>query len=468
MEPGTPERENRRVPRVPPSGPGSFLLGSARALQRDQLGTYARAMAACGDIARFRVGPPGVGFTFDAVFSPEGAREVLAADSSHYLKDAPVIGEFRHFLGDGLLVSEGERWRHHRRVAQPLFTRRATGAHTATIAATTDDLVSWCESDAGADRVVDLHELSMRYALHALGRTVFGDDITQVAPILRPVLPALGDHLKRRSLAPARSPHWWPSTANRRGERIRRLIWDLADTLIAARSTHGAGDGDLLSRLLAARDPDTGEGLSHDDIRDEVIIFLIAGHETTGSALAFTLHLIGRHPAVQERVRTEVRDATALGPLEVAGDDLPYTRQVVNEALRLYPPAHTVVRRTAAPTELLGYPLPEGHIVAVNIWGVHRHPSVWPDPDAFSPDRFEARGSDDDRRAGYRHLPFAGGRRACIGEHLAMAELVLAVAAVVRRFDLESVLDTPGVEVDLSLRPLGALPCRLRPLDTPS
>ena len=447
---------------APPDAGGSLLLGSTRHLQRDQLGTYARAMAAHGDIARFRVGPPGIGFSFDAVFSPEGARQVLATDAGHYVKDAPVIGEFRYFLGNGLLVSEGERWRRDRRIAGPLFTRRAVEGHLGTVAASAADLVAWCEDDAAAGRPVDLHALSMRYALHALGNTVFGDDIARVAATLRTTLPPLGEHLKQRALSPVRSPHWFPSPANRRAEAARKVVWDLADGLIADRRAGGAQGQDLLSRLLTARDPETDEGLSDDDVRDEAIIFLIAGHETTGSALAFTLHLLGRHQEVQERVRAEVAEAPAYDV-----DELPYTTQVVNESMRLYPPAHTVVRRAAEETELLGYPVDKGRIVAVNIWGIHHRESVWPEPFDFSPERFEATAAPGTRsRQGtaYTHVPFAGGPRACIGEHLAMAELVAAVAALVRRYRLRSETGTPGVQVDLSLRPRGVLGCRLEPL----
>ena len=325
-----------------------------------------------------------MGFEFDAVFSPEGAHQVLAGDAGHYVKDAPVIDEFRHFLGDGLLVSRGERWLSHRRIAQPLFTRRAVTSHLEAIAAATGDLLSWCEADAAVGTAVDLHALSMRYALSALGRSVFGKDIVQVAPTLREVLPPLGDHLKHRALTPVRSPHWFPST-NRRGERIRKVVWDLADALIAERRATGAEGTDLLSRLLSARGPDTGQALSDADVRDEVIIFLIAGHETTGSALAFTLQLLGRHEDVQERVRAEAAEAgespgngaPAIRDLE----QLPYTVQVINEAMRLYPPAHTVVRRAEADTDLLGYPVQKGRIVAVSIWGVHHRPTVWSDLD---------------------------------------------------------------------------------------
>jgi cytochrome P450 len=456
------------VERTPPSASGSLLLGCTRQLQRDQLGAYAEAMARHGDIARFRVGPPRVGFEFDAVFSPEGAHQVLAADAAHYVKDAPVIGEFRHFLGDGLLVSQGERWLSHRRIAQPLFTRRAVTSHLETIAAATDDLLSWCEADAAAGTPVDLHALSMRYALSALGRSVFGKDIVQVAPTLRDVLPPLGEILKHRALTPVRSPHWFPSPANRRGEHIRRVVWDLADSLIAERRATGAEGTDLLSRLLSARDPETGEALSDADVRDEVIIFLIAGHETTGSALAFTLQLLGRHEAVQERVRAEAAEAVVSAgdgrPAVRDPERLTYTAQVISEAMRLYPPAHTVVRRAGADTELLGYPVHKGRIVAVSIWGVHHRPTVWPDPFAFSPQRQElglATGDSTRRSSGYRQFPFGGGPRKCIGEHLAMAELTAAVAALVERYRLRSLLEVPSVEVDLALRPAGRLPCRL-------
>ncbi len=426
----------------PPSVKGSPLLGCTRDLQRDQLGTYAEAMATHGDMARFRVGPPGIGFSFDAVFAPEAARQVLAADSAHYIKDAPVIAEFTQFLGNGLLVSKGERWRRHRRIVQPLFTRRAVASDARTIAAAAADLVGWCEPDAT------------------------GNDIAEAAPTLRDLLPSLGEHLKRRSLAPVRTPHWWPSPANRRAERIRKVVWALADTLIADRRRTGAGGDDLLRRLLDARDPDTGEGLSDDDVRDEVIIFLIAGHETTGSSLAFTLYLLGRHEEIQDRAR---REAIEAGDHDSAIDDvdrLPYTTQVINEAMRLYPPAHTVVRRAVEDTELAGYQVDKGRIVAVNIWGIHHRPTVWLEPFRFSPDRFEP--AADSRRSrgasGYSHLPFGGGPRACIGEHLAMAELVAAVTAILRRYRLRSLLETPALEVDLALRPGGPMPCRFEPL----
>lgn len=451
--------------RLPPGPSGSFLLGSTRALQRDQLGTYERAMRQHGDIAHFRVGPPKVGFEFDAVFTPEGARQVLATDAARYAKGAPVFAEFRHLLGNGLLTSNGERWRRHRRIAAPLFSRQHLVVHLDTIAQSSEDLVVWCSEESMASGPVDLHALSMRYALHVLGTVIFGEDIAGAAPILREVLPPLGEHAARRALAPLRSPHRWPSPANRRAERRRKVVWDLADGLIAKRAAGDRSRLDLLSLLLEARDPDTGEALSHDEVRDEALIFLIAGHETTGSTLAFTLHLLGRHPEVQDRVRDEVQAAgeDPSGTLNV--EALPFTTAVVNESLRLYPSAHTVVRSAVEETEVLGYPVAEGGIVAVSIWAIHHRPDLWPEPDGFEPDRFTRSGVG--HHAGgvkYSHLPFGGGPRSCIGEHLAMTELVVAVAALARRFRWEALLDVPPTEVDLSLRPHGVLPARLHPL----
>lgn len=457
------------VPSSPPDAGGSWLLGATLGLQRDQLGTYARAMAAHGDIAHFRVGPPRIGFQFEAVFAPDAARRVLAADAGHYVKDAPVIGEFRHFLGNGLLVSEGKRWRRDRRIAQPLFTRRATAGHLGTVAGAAADLVEWCAGAAAAGHPVDLTSMSMRYALHALGHTVFGDDIVRAAPTLRTALPPLGEHLKRRALAPVRTPHSWPTPANRRAEAVRRTVWGLADELIAKRRAAGSGGADLLSRLLDARDQETGDGLADDDVRDEAIIFLVAGHETTGSALAFTLHLLARHAEAQERVRAEVHDAVGAEKAPAFDTDaLPFTTQVVNESMRLYPPAHTVVRKASEDTELCGYPVPRGRIVAVNIWGIHHRAGVWADPFDFDPGRFHGDTADRSRSAThYTHLPFGGGPRACIGEHLAMAELVAAVAALVRRYRLVAAPGEPALEVDLALRPKGSLPCLFEALASP-
>lgn len=445
-----------------PTVPGGWLLGSARALQRDQLGTYVQAMRTHGDHVRFCVGPPRLGFTFDAVFRPEGARQVLGAQGDTYTRDAPVIDEFTHLFGQGLATIAGERWVRHRRILQPLFTRRHVEHSMGAITIAAAELVAEWQQQAGTGAgAVDVWDGSMRFSLSALGRVIFGDgDLDSAWPVIQTQLPSLSAHAARRGLAPFRVPRSWPTPANRRAERGRRALLELVDGLTRSRQDQPDGH-DLLARLLAATDPETGEGLSGDEVRDEVLIFLLAGHETTGCALALTLHLLGRHPQVQARVREEVhRTIDQDDPTADDLEQLQFTRQVVLEALRLYPPLHTLVRTAVDGGELMGQELPPGRVVAVSVWGIHRNPDVWPDPDRFDPARFDADG-DHDRHA---HMPFGAGPRACIGAHLAMAELVVAVAAVVRAFHLDADDVEPALEASVTLRPADPVPIRLEPV----
>lgn len=444
-----------------PTVPGGRVLGSARALQRDQLGTYVRAMRTHGDHVRFRVGPPRLGFVFDAVFRPEGARQVLGGHGDTYVRDAPVIAEFTHLFGHGLATTRGEPWVRHRRILQPLFTRRHVEHSMGAVATAADELVAgWRRSD-NEGRVVDVREGSMRFSLRALGRVIFGDaELDDAWPVLQTELPVLSTHAARRGLAPVRVPRSWPTPANRRAERGRRSLRELVDGLVRDRENRPDGD-DLLGRLLAATDPESGAGLGGDEVRDEVLIFLLAGHETTGCALALTLHLLGRHPRTQQRVREEVQ--LTIGHDSPTADDveqLHFTRQVVLEALRLYPPLHTLVRTAVDGGELLGHELPPGRVVAVSVWGIHRNPDVWTDPTKFDPTRFSA----DADHTRHDHLPFGAGPRACIGGHLAMAELVVAVAAVVRAFHVHTDDVEPQLEASVTLRPSGPLPTRLEPV----
>jgi cytochrome P450 len=457
---------------------GSFLLGSARDLRTDPLGTYARAIRA-GDLVSMRVGPPRLGFEFDAVLRPEGARQVLATDAARYRKDAPVFREMTRFLGEGLLTSEGDRWRRDRRILQPLFTRRRVASYVDAISDAADDLVGSWRPAAGAGSAVDLHEGATRYALDALGRAVLGEDVVGARPLLSGALPGLSEHAVKRGLAVVRLPPTLPTPANRRAQRTQAAIYGLVDDLIAKGRAGERGGDDLLSRLLAARDPEGGPGIDDRNVRDQVLVFLLGGHETTASALAFSLQLLAGHPDVQERARAEA--VAVLGdrrPVAEDVDRLRYTTQVVDEALRLYPPGHTLVRTAVEDARLLGHDVPKGRIVALSIWGIHHNPAVWADPDRFDPDRFAADRAGGDgggedgapggppHQARYAHLPFGGGPRACIGAHLAVTELVIALAAVLRAYRLRALLDEPVLDVGLTLRPRGALPCRLEPIAT--
>jgi len=450
----------------PPVVGGSWLFGAARDFRRDQLGTYARALRRHGgELVRFRIGPPRVGVEFDTVFRPDAARQVLATDAASYDKAVPAFEEFRWVMGNGLITSEGDRWRRDRRIVAPLFTRRRVESHVGSISLAAARLVSSWEEIARREGQVDLHDAGMHYALDVLGRTVFGDDVERLIPVLRQTVPLLSDYAARRALSAVRVPHSWPTPANRRADRARHRLWGIVEELIASRRRGDPGGDDLLGLLLTARDPDTGDALDDAAVRDQALTLLIAGHETTGTTLAFALYLLARHPAQQERVRDEVRQVVGDRPVAAGEiDQLRYTSQVVNEALRLYPSGHTIVRHAHQGASIAGHEVPRGRIVAVSVWGIHHNPDVWPEPDRFDPDRFDQRPGEDAQHGRYSHLPFGGGPRGCIGQHLAMAELLVAVATVVRSFRLDGVAATPALDVGATLRPRGALTCRIRPV----
>jgi cytochrome P450 len=433
---------------------GSALLGSARDLQRDQLGTYDRAMHAHGDHVRFRIGPPRIGFTFDAVFDPAGARSVLSGATDAYIKDAPVMAEFRRLFGEGLFTFNGDAWRQRRRMLQPLFTRRRVAAHLPLMVEQAEALARKLGDRAQAGSEPRLETAAMAYATNVLGTAMFGDDIADAGPVIDRAFPVVNHHAARRGLAPVRLPMSVPTPANRAILGAQRSLHGLIDRLILDRRD-GAPTDDLLGLLMQLRDPESGESLDATAIRDEALIFLLAGLDTPGGALPLILYLLGQDEPAQERVRQEAREAARTGDWSL--DALPYTSRVVDEGLRLYPPAHTVPRMARTETTLHGHPIPEGHIVAVNMWGLHRNPRVWSEPGCFRPDRFEEEAVAG--RDSYAYLPFGGGPRTCIGIHLARAELTVGVAVLLRSLRVHAGPAPPPVHAGVTLSP-GALRCR--------
>ena len=372
---------------VPPGPPGAPMIGSALELQRDVLGTYERARRAYGDIVRISLGPSRLGRSVYVVFHPDAVRRVLASEADGYRKDNRFYEEVRWVLGDGLLNSQDEAWLRQRRFVQPLFTRRRIAGYARSMADEAVDLVERWQSRGAGGTTIDLHEEMSRLTLRVVGRLLFGSDVERAIPVVAYAFPILGQYALRRAFAPVRVPRSWPTPSNRRAVRAQRDLYAVCDELIARRRAADSQDEDLLSLLVGARD--RGEQLDDGEIRDQVLIFLLAGHDTTAIALTFALYLLGRHPDAQSRVRDEV-DAV-LGDRTPGAEDvdgLPYTTMVLKEAMRLYPPAWGLGRRTAAGDNIDGFEIPPGSDVVVSAWVTHRHPAFWEDPERFDPERF--------------------------------------------------------------------------------
>jgi cytochrome P450 len=446
---------------APPHPRANPVLGSALDLRKSQIRTYERVMREHGDVVKLVVGPPGVRFDLYCVFHPDGVKAVLAGSREGYSKGNRFYRQIAQSFGWGLLTSEGELWRRQRRLVQPLFTRRQIAAYAELMAEEAAAVAGRWDRATRNGWSVDANAEMVGLALRVVGRAIFGDDVARAGAVLDSAFPVLNRHTFRRAMSPLAPPASWPTPDNRRAARARRALYEVVDELIAHRQRAGADGEDLLSRLLLARDPDTGEAMDLQQVRDEALIFLLAGHETTSTALTFTLHLLGRHPSEQQLVLDELD--TVLDGRPPTLDDAPAlerTAMAIKEAMRLYPPAYALGRLSVTENEVGGYSIPAGAYVVVSQFATHRHPQFWDDAEAFDPARFTP------EREGARHshayFPFGGGPRACIGSHFAMLEATMAVALLLQRFrissDQEDVpLDTEGI----TLRPKGAVPIQL-------
>jgi cytochrome P450 len=446
---------------APPRPRANPVLGSTLDLRRSQVTTYERMMREHGDVVRLAVGPPGLRFELYCVFHPDGVRDVLAGSREAYSKGTRGYRQIAETFGWGLLTSEGELWQRQRRLVQPLFTRKQIASYADLMAQEATAVARRWEVVARDGGGVDANTEMVQLALRVVGRGIFGDDVTKAAAVLDSGFAQLNRHMFRRMMSPLAPPDSWPTPGNRRAARARRAIYGVVDELIAQRARAGTGGGDLLSRLLGAHHPQTGAAMDRQQVRDEALIFLLAGHETTSTALTFTLHLLGCHPTEQRLVQDEI-DAVLDGRPPTAADAaaLPRTAMAIKEAMRLYPPAFAIGRRAEVERKIGGYVIPAGSHVVVSQFATHRHPAFWENAEAFEPERFAP-----DREAArhrFAYFPFGGGPRACIGAQFAMLEATIAIAILLQRFAVHSEhelvpLNTQGI----TLRPRGSVPIQL-------
>jgi cytochrome P450 len=429
-----------------PGPAGHPVLGMGPAFRRDMLGTLLGGFREYGDVVAYPFGPrrsPLRRVTV-AVYHPDQVHQVLTSTGPAFGRQTVGFSVLTELLGRGLLTTEGDVWRRQRRTLQPLFTPRRVNGYTDLMTAEAERVVAERADGAVGGAVVDLHPLMQRYALRVVGRALFGEDIDGIVDELYRLVPALSDLAVGRTMQLMRLPLAWPTPRNRRTSRLRDAEYALVDRILAERGGGAATSGDdLVSRLSAARDPDTGLPLSAQEIRDQALVFLMAGHETTAGALTFALYLLGRDPEVQEKAAADPEVAAA----------------AVLEGMRLYPPAYATERVALADTEIAGYPVPRGTAVLLSSWVTHRHPAFWPEPDRFDPQRFRA----DRDRPRYAYFPFGGGPRSCIGEHFALLEARILLQVLLSRYRVESLDADLPIAPLITLRPAGPVRARLTP-----
>jgi cytochrome P450 len=455
-----PVSESTRPTRAIPGPAGAPLLGSLLRLKRGDLDLFLSACRDHGDVVRFNVGPPGLRKVLYGVFSAEGAQQILGTEVTNFRKESRFYYEIRASAGNGLLTSQDADYVRQRRLLQPLFTpRRVDGYGEEIVRETTAMLAAWRDAPGGT---VDAISEMTRLTLRMTGRILFGTDFEATLDVVTRCFPYMSDYIRRRSYALVNLPRTWPTPANRRAAAASAEMYAVCDRLIEKRLAEGEPPGahEMISLLVQARNSQDGR-LDASEIRDQVLVFLLASTETTATSLAMAVHLLAVHPQHQQRAREEAR--RVLGrrvPTAADLDALPYLTNVFKEATRLYPAGPFMSRKATAATEIHGYAIPAGAEVLISPWVTHRHPRYWTDPESFDPDRFTPERERERHR--YAWFPFGGGPRACIGRHFSTLESVLALAMVVRDYELTAVDRQVPVHAGITLTTGGPARCRLR------
>lgn len=428
-------------PNRPPGPAAKPLLGNALQAHPSVLDFLTENARTYGDVVHWTV----FGEPIYQLNHPEHVEEVLVERNTEFRKSHLTRDVLGPVVENGLFTSEGDLWRRQRRLIGPLFHPDQIARYGDVMVDRTERrLDGWQDGDR-----IDVHDEMMALTVEIVAETLLGVDLSRdirtIGRNLETVLEHLGSvwfHLR---------PSWLPTPANRRFERAVDQLETIVYRIIEERRSEAGGE-DVVSRLVAAGDEE-GEPMPIEQMRDEVMTFLIAGHETTALALTYSLYLLATHPAAEARLVEELHDELDGDPptTDTVGD-LAFTDRVVTEALRLYPPVSRVHREPVEDVVIDGYDIPAGATISLPQWVVHRDPRWYPDPLAFQPGRWT--GELREGLPGIAYFPFAAGPRRCVGDQFARLEARLALATILQRFHLEVRPETSlEVEAAVSTRP---------------
>jgi cytochrome P450 len=428
------------VPPAPPRAPDNMsAFGRVMAMRTSAIGAWSQRSYE-EDIVRGRF----FGRSSFVLNTPDSIRHVLVDNYENYVRTPAAIRVLRPILGEGLLIAEGRSWKHQRRTLAPAFTPRAVMPLIPHMVAATDQTIA--KLRAASNAPVDLREAMQRMTLEIAGRTMFSFGMDRHGAALRDFVMEYGARLARPHVFDLILPLSWPSPQDFARVRFRKRWTQFVAMLMAERRAAGKEEGappsDLFDLMGAARDPETGEAFTDEQLGDQVATMILAGHETTATALFWSLYLLALDPATQEQLAAEVQAATAGGPLDI--ERLKFTRAVIDETMRLYPPAFLIARAAGAADTLGGMPVKKNDIVLISPWLLHRHEKLWRNPTAFIPMRFMPPAPPPDR---FAYLPFGVGARVCIGAHFALVEATLALARLIGAFRVELIDKAPVLPV---------------------
>lgn len=436
----------------PPGPEGLPFIGMTREFASDRLGFVTRTAREYGDVVRV---PIAGGEEFYALYHPDHIRHVLVENNQNYVK-----GEFFQrqlgLLGQGVLNAEGEAWRRQRHMVEPAFHPERIEEYAEPMTDFTAAMVDEWEDG----EIRDVHGDMMQLTLEIVAKALFDVDIRDAEGDVGRALETVMAHSRRRSSRILNLPDWVPVPGNIEYLRASRALDNVVDDIIEER--RGAGDtGDVVSMLLRAED-ETGSGMTDDQIRDEVMTLLLAGHETTAQALTYTAYLLAHHPAVEAKLLQELDDVLGDATPTVADvSELTYVEKIVRESMRLYPPVWGLLRETVDADEIGGYRIPAGKTIGMYQWVTHRDARFYDDPVAFVPDRWTESFRSDLHPFAY--FPFSGGPRRCLGDRFATQEACLVVATLFQNVHFEALRNEElTLAPAITLRPASGLEMRVR------
>ena len=412
------------------TAPGSFpSLRHPLQMLRSPL-EFLDSLRSSGDLVKVRLGTEWAYF----VRHPELLRQVLLTDPYTFDKGGPFFEKATSVAGNGILTCPGKDHARQRRMMQPLFSRERLVAYATVMREESERVAaSW-----RSDQRLEVNKAMSALTLAVTTRTLFSTEAPAgVVAEAQDALIVIFAGLYQRMIVPVEAVHQLPTASNKRFDQAVKRLPEIIDEIIERYRRAGVDHGDLLSTLLAARDPETGEGLSARELREQVMALFVAGTETTASALTSVFHLLDKNPDVERRMLAEIDEVLGgRAPTFEELDKLDYTQRVFSETLRLYPPGWILTRRTNAATMLGGHPLPPGSTILFSPYALHRDPEFFPEPERFDPDRWLPERAKTVPR--YAMIPFSAGQRKCMGDTFAMNLATVILATLAGRFRLRS------------------------------
>ncbi len=442
------------MPAVPP-GPSITLWKTLRAQllprrknRQAQVGflqSFVNVAQKYGDIVFWRYG----GYAVYMLNHPDYVHQLLVTDARKIHKAPFYKRLLSKFLGNGMLISDGDYWRRQRRLAQPAFHAKRIAAYAEVMTQYTQRMLEVWQQNTERDIASEMMQLT----LNVVAKTLLDADVAREAKGVGTALTEILEYLNARGKSVLPSPDWLPTVQNRRWRAAAKELDRVLKPIIEQRAQSGEDHGDLLSMLLMTTDDENSGQMSLTEIRDEAMTIFLAGHETTANALTWTFYLLSQHREIEDRLHNEV-DTVLQGRIPTLDDlkSLPYTLMVIKEAMRLYPPVWSFARQTIEALQVGGYVIPKGSQVFVYPYIMHRDPRFWKNPEQFDPQRFSPENEQQQHR--YAYFPFGGGPRICIGNNFALMEAQLVLATVAARYRLRLAPDQQvEPEAVITLRP---------------